>query len=110
MSSIRSMAAAAIVLGAALTVHAFSDPTAQGAPPVAQAPGGSAQGAPAGRGGGRGNAAAALYTDKCSGCHGRGVEGGRAPSLFDAKWNYASDDESLAKVIHDGIEGTEMEP
>jgi hypothetical protein len=51
---------------------------------------------------------AAIYTERCAGCHGAGVEGGRAPSLFDATWKYGGDDESIRKTIHDGITGTEM--
>ena len=51
---------------------------------------------------------AAIYTERCAGCHGAGVEGGRAPSLFDATWKYGDDDESIRKTIHDGITGTEM--
>ena len=73
----------------------------QGAPVPVASPGG-------GRGGGRGNATAMLFTELCAGCHGAGVGGGRAPSLFDETWTRASDDEGLRTIIHDGIQGTEM--
>lgn len=61
-----------------------------------------------GPGGGRVNPIATLFTEKCAGCHGATVTGGRVPSLFDAKWAYANDDESISRIIHDGIVGTEM--
>ena len=61
-----------------------------------------------GRGGGRGNATAALYTERCAGCHGVDQSGGRAPSLFDDTWVHGSDDESIAKMITNGVPNTEM--
>jgi glucose/arabinose dehydrogenase len=71
-----------------------------------QAPqGGSAQ---PGAGRGRGNPTAALYTERCAGCHGTDSMPGRAPSLFDDKWGRGSDDESIARIIHDGVPNTEM--
>ncbi|MEN3336741.1 MAG: aldose sugar dehydrogenase, partial [Acidobacteriota bacterium] len=129
MTSSRTVLASAIVLGAALSLHART-PQAQGGSPQASAPaaapasgapasGAAASGTPAGdppraalpgRGGGRGNPAAALFTDTCSGCHGTGLEGGRAPSLFDDKWTHATDDESIAAIIANGIPNTEMVP
>src|SRR5512132_814036 len=92
-----------LVLGTVLTVSAAAQQ-----PPVPQAAAATQPDLP--RGGGRGGAVAALFTDKCAGCHGTSLQGGRVASLFDAKWNYASDDESITRIIHDGIEGTEMEP
>jgi aldose sugar dehydrogenase len=94
----------ALVLGTVLTVNT----AAQQAPPAAAAVPAPPE-IPRG-GGGRGGAIPALFTDKCAGCHGSSLQGGRVASLFDAKWNYASDDESMTRIIHDGIEGTEMEP
>jgi aldose sugar dehydrogenase len=93
-----------LVLGILFTVNA----AAEQAPPAATAAAGAQPDVPRG-GGGRGGAIAALFTDKCAGCHGSTLTGGRVASLFDAKWNYATDDESIVRIIHDGIEGTEME-
>jgi glucose/arabinose dehydrogenase len=95
----------ALVLGTVVTANA----AAQQAPPVQQNAA-AAQPDPPRGGGGRGGAIAALFTDKCAGCHGSSLEGGRVSTLFDTKWNYASDDESISRIIHDGIDGTEMEP
>ena len=112
-SSIKTVAAVGILFGTVLTAHAFVPPARsvtaqnpmtgapQGAPVPVASPGG-------GRGGGRGNATAMLFTELCAGCHGAGVGGGRAPSLFDETWTRASDDEGLRTIIHDGIQGTEM--
>jgi aldose sugar dehydrogenase len=72
------------------------------------APGGSAQGQQ-GRGG-RGNPAAALYTERCAGCHGTDSVQGRAPSLFDDVWTRAKDDDGMAAVIANGVPQTEMMP
>ena len=50
---------------------------------------------PAGRGGGRGNPAAALFIPRSAPvATARALEGGRAPSLFDDQWLHATDDES----------------
>src|SRR6476620_7712363 len=94
MRSSRTVLATALVFGAALSLHALT-PQAPAAPalnpagaPAAGAPAGGGPTAappagdppravPPGRGGGRGNPAAALYTETCSGCHGTGLEGGR---------------------------------
>jgi len=112
-SSIRIITGVGVLLGTVLTAQAFVPQ----APPAAQNPSqtmtGAPQAAPApaaqvpGRGG-RGNAIAMLFTERCAGCHGAGLEGGRAPSLFDATWTHASNDEGLSKIVHDGIPGTEM--
>jgi glucose/arabinose dehydrogenase len=113
MISSRAVAAAAILSGTVLTVGAVQTPPPQnppvaapqagerGAPPV----GGSAQGR-----GGRGNQAATMFTEMCSGCHGTGVAGGRAPSLFDDQWARGGDDDSIARTIENGVPGTEMVP
>jgi glucose/arabinose dehydrogenase len=111
--SIKITIGVGVLFGTVLTASAFVPParrvTAQN--PVTVAP----QGAPVpavppagGRGGGRGNATALLFTERCAGCHGTGVAGGRAPSLFDETWTRANDDETVRAVIHDGIQGTEM--
>src|SRR5262245_609123 len=75
-------------------------PTGQGATPPA---GGRAGG------GGRGGPGATLYTDNCSGCHGADLSGGRAPTLFDAKWLATTSDEKILAAIKNGVRGTEME-
>src|SRR4030095_10083653 len=68
-----------------------------GGPPVpGQAPAG-------GRGGGRGNAGAALFTATCSGCHGTPEVTGRAPWLFDQKWLDGTDDDKIANTIRRGV-------
>jgi len=71
-------------------------PTA-GAPPAGQAPPGG------GRGGGRGNPGAALFTATCSGCHGTPELTGRAPYLFDQKWLDGTDDEKIATTVRRGV-------
>ena len=108
--STRSIGGALVLFGAVLTAQAFVPPPAQN--PVTVEPKGAPVPAapPAGRGGGRGNPTAGLFTERCAGCHGAGIEGGRAPSLFDDVWTRATDDEGLRKVIHDGVQGTEMVP
>jgi glucose/arabinose dehydrogenase len=75
---------------------------AQGAGAAGQQPGGQ-------RGGGRGNPAASLYTEQCSGCHGTDPAGGRAPSLFDDQWLQKTTDDQIVKSIRDGVQGTEMQ-
>lgn len=49
-----------------------------------------------------------LFESHCSRCHGIGATGGEGPSLARPKLRHASDDESLFKVIENGIEGTDM--
>jgi glucose/arabinose dehydrogenase len=68
---------------------------AQAAPPAGQVP--------PGRGGGRGNAAATLFTATCSGCHGTPELTGRAPFLFDQKWLDGTDDDKIANTIRHGV-------
>jgi glucose/arabinose dehydrogenase len=114
MRSSQFVLAAAIVLGAALTLHAgvtqlpATAPQAAPAGVAGEARTGAPAGAPAGRGGGRGNPAATLFTETCAGCHGTGIQGGRVQSLFDDKWTHATDDESIAAIIANGIPNTEM--
>jgi len=99
----KAIARIMFILGAVLTATA----AAQQTPPAAVTPAAQQDVA---RGGGRGGAIAALFTDKCAGCHGVTLTGGRVESLFDTKWTYATDDESMARIIHDGIDGTPMVP
>lgn len=117
MRSSGTILAAALVFGAALTLQALAPqaPAAspQNPPAAVPAPGEQQravpQGAPPqGRGGGRGNPTATLFTETCAGCHGAGLEGGRSPSLFDDTWTHAKDDESIAAIIANGIPNTEM--
>ena len=51
---------------------------------------------------------AKLFESQCSICHGSGGTGGRGPVLAQPKLKRATDDTSLAKVVEDGIPGTEM--
>jgi glucose/arabinose dehydrogenase len=67
---------------------------AQAAPPAGQVPPGR---------GGRGNAAATLFTATCSGCHGTPELTGRAPFLFDQKWLDGTDDDKIASTIRHGV-------
>ncbi|MDP9324444.1 MAG: c-type cytochrome, partial [Acidobacteriota bacterium] len=110
-SSIKTIAGLVVLLGTVLTAHAFvpQAPFVSAQNPMTAAPQtGPVPAAPAPGRGGRGNAIAILFTERCAGCHGAGVEGGRAPSLFDETWTRATDDEGVSKIIHDGIQGTEM--
>ncbi len=116
MTSTRTVLAAAVVLGAAVSAGAVA-PVAAGSrqgPPAAAAgdPPRTATApatviAPGGRGG-RGNPAAALFTENCAPCHGTGIEGGRVHTLFDDKLTHATDDESIARIVANGIPNTEM--
>ena len=117
MISTRVVVSAALVFASVLATHALVTPAAAQQPPTAtQLPaatppaGDRGQAPPAGqgRGGGRGNAAAALYTERCAGCHGVDQSGGRAPSLFDDTWVHGGDDESIEKTIANGVPNTEM--
>ena len=84
MRSSQTVVAAALVLGAALTLHAVErqSPPPQSPPsttPPSPTPAAGEQrpaapgGPPQGRGGGgRGNPTGALYTENCAGCHGTG--------------------------------------
>ena len=49
-----------------------------------------------------------LFKNHCALCHGPKGEGGRGPMLARAKLSRAPDDTALAKVIENGIRGTEM--
>jgi len=114
MTSTKVIGGALVLFATALTADALvlsQQPAAPQSTPVASSPGerGTAPPAPAGRGG-RGNAAATLYTEVCAGCHGSDLGGGRAPSLFDDQWVHGADDESIAKNIHEGFPAAGMIP
>lgn len=49
-----------------------------------------------------------LFSAHCASCHGPNGEGGKGPTLAQADLPRASDDESLKRIIANGIEGTEM--
>ena len=89
-------------------------PPAQQTPPAGIPPDAGRAGAqtpgPGRRGGGRGNPAAALYTERCAACHGTESASGRAPSLFDDTWVRVKDDEDMVTVIANGVPQTEMIP
>ncbi len=117
MTSSRTVLAAAMFVGSALTLNALPPQAAAGAWQTAPAPAATdagrttatpnPAGPPAG-GRGRVNPTATLYTDTCAPCHGTGIEGGRVQTLFDDKWTHGTDDESLAKIVANGIPATEM--
>jgi len=50
----------------------------------------------------------ATYAQMCASCHGVKMEGGSAPSMLDEVWTNGGDDESLARVISEGVPGKEM--
>src|SRR5690349_6382439 len=50
---------------------------------------------------------AALYRQNCQSCHGRGGEGGRAPSLT-GRLRAGESDADMLRVVSNGIAGTEM--
>jgi mono/diheme cytochrome c family protein len=47
-----------------------------------------------------------LFLAQCAGCHGPKGEGGKGAVLAQPKLRHAADDESLFRVIRDGIKGT----
>jgi aldose sugar dehydrogenase len=120
----RCAAATGIVLYAALgilepTLGSAQAPAPQQAPPAGQppqepgragGPGGAGPGGQPARGGGRGNPGMLLYTERCAGCHGVDVAGGRAPSLFDDVWTRVKTDDDIARLITEGVPETEMFP
>ena len=82
-----------------------ASPTALNPPTPQSSPAGQP-----GRSGGRGNPTAALYMERCAGCHGTDTIQGRAPTLFDDLWTRVKDDEDMAAVIANGVPQTEMAP
>jgi cytochrome c oxidase cbb3-type subunit III len=51
-----------------------------------------------------------LFEGQCALCHGQAGTGGRGPSLARPKLNRATDEAGVARLIKDGISGTEMGP
>src|SRR5262245_59249519 len=51
---------------------------------------------------------AKLFATMCASCHGPGGEGGKGPTLAQPKLARASDEQSLLKIVKEGISGTEM--
>jgi glucose/arabinose dehydrogenase len=49
-----------------------------------------------------------LYTNFCSGCHGRSLEGAAATALIKDAWTHGNDRASIIKTISNGVPGTEM--
>ena len=49
-----------------------------------------------------------LFKGQCGGCHGPNGEGGRGAVLAQPRLRHAADDESLFRLIRDGVKGTEM--
>jgi len=102
----------AVLLGA---VSAGTGAALQQQPPPAGTPPAEGQQPPAGgraggQAGGRGNAAATLFTSTCAPCHGTDLAGGRAPTLFSERLLTSNDDETLAAKIRDGVPNTAMQP
>src|SRR4051812_19669066 len=91
------------LLVAAALVLALATTSAQTAPGAAAAPAAPPAGRGAARGGGPvggpvGNinaTTASLFMATCAGCHGTGLEGGRAKSLFNKEWLATVDDAHL---------------
>ena len=71
----------------------------------------AAPGQDRGGGGGRGNPAAALYTERCAGCHGLDMRRrARAPACSTTCGHADPDDDAIARNIMNGIPNTEMMP
>src|SRR5712671_2461344 len=51
-----------------------------------------------------------VFRGQCARCHGPKGEGGLGAILAQPRLRHAADDQSLFKVIRDGIKGTEMPP
>jgi len=49
-----------------------------------------------------------VFLGQCAGCHGPRGEGGRGAVLAQPRLRHSQDDESLFRVIRDGINGTDM--
>jgi glucose/arabinose dehydrogenase len=102
------MLAAAFVVGLATS---SGQPAIGGSAAPAAAPAGGAArgGGPLGGPVGGVNAAAAsLFTASCAGCHGTGLEGARAKSLFIKDWLASVDDARISNAIKNGVPNTEM--
>lgn len=55
-----------------------------------------------------GRPAPALYAQLCANCHGEDLRGAKAGSLLDKRWKHGGDDESLLRVIRDGVKTSGM--
>ena len=122
MNAFVRVPAPAVLLAAAFALtrptFAWQQPPAPNPPPAAEAAGpargagdnGPVAPAPGGRGRGRVNPMATLYTERCAACHGTETVAGRAPNLFDDEWTRAKDDQGIAAVIAQGVPQTEMAP
>jgi glucose/arabinose dehydrogenase len=113
------------LFGAALLIQlatVLAQPAPGGAAGPAPAPAGAA-GARGGGGAGAGGraggilggpvgginaATATLFNGSCAGCHGTGLEGGRAKSLFNKEWLGTVDDDRIRNAIKNGVPNTEM--
>ena len=49
-----------------------------------------------------------MVTAGCASCHGVNLRGGVAPNLITGVLKYVTDDESMVKVVRDGVPGTTM--
>jgi glucose/arabinose dehydrogenase len=95
---------ASVVLAGAVGVMSAQAPQT---PPVGPGPGPVGPGG-GGRGGGIGAGARALYVEKCAGCHGIDLSGGRAATLFDPKALARLDDDRLGRIIRAGLPNAGM--
>ena len=50
------------------------------------------------------------YAQNCASCHGANMEGGQAPSMLDDVWTYGGDDETIARIIRNGVPEKGMPP
>ena len=50
----------------------------------------------------------ALYSQNCSGCHGKNGKGGPAPSLGDPTYLALADDATIRRIATNGVPGTAM--
>lgn len=46
----------------------------------------------------------------CASCHGPALSGARGPNLLDAHWNHGGDDETIARIVREGLLSTGMPP
>ncbi len=44
-----------------------------------------------------------IYQENCASCHGANLEGGLGGNLVDDTWKHGADDESIARVIREGV-------
>jgi glucose/arabinose dehydrogenase/galactose mutarotase-like enzyme len=49
-----------------------------------------------------------LSQERCASCHGIAFSGGRAPALLGGEWQHAHSEAEIARVIRQGIPGTDM--